>query len=517
MNESLWHGTAHAAGFPALREDLEVDVAIVGAGITGLTTAMLLADSGLEVVVLEAGGVGMGTTGHSTGNLYATVDRRLHAIEQKWDREVMRAVAHSRMEAIDLVEQTVRRYGLDCDFARRPFFLFASEPNRPQVEAIEREHRAAIQADLNARLVDALPLPYPVARALVIEGQAQFHPLNYVRALARHLAEDGCRICENTRATAIDDGRGLVQTETGTVQAHRIVLATHTPKGIYAVQSAMEVYREYGVAVRLQSGSYPEGIYWNTSTRHSIRSYRDGDESYLIAIGGHHKVGHEERTDLCYEALDKHVRERFDVARSVYRWSAQNYRTADGLPYIGRSSGADRTYIATGFGADGLVYGTLAAAIIAEDLQGRESRWSDLYDASRFTPIKSAKGFMRESAGVAMDLARDWLKRHPKAFEEIRTGEGRVLEIEGERLAVFRDFDRRFIAVSPVCTHMGCIVHWNNAEKSWDCPCHGSRFSVEGAVIEGPALAPLEQQSLKETAEPGAPAEDEAPRPPAAH
>lgn len=517
MNEPLWHGTAQAARFPALQEDIEVDVAIVGAGITGVTTAMLLAGSGLDVVVLEAGGVGMGTTGHSTGNLYATVDRRLHTIEEKWDRETMRAVAHSRAEAIDLIEQTVRRYGLDCDFARRPFCLFASESTRADIEVIEREHRAAIQADLNARLVDAIPLPYPVARALVIEGQAQLHPLNYVRALARHLVDDGCRICENTRVTAIDDERGLIHTETGTVQAHRIVLATHTPKGMYAVQTAMEVYREYGVAARVRGNAFPEGIYWNTSTRHSIRTYRDGDARYLVAIGGHHKVGREEHTEEHYASLEQHVRERFDVERFVYRWSAQNYRAADGLPYIGQSSGVDRTYIATGFGADGLVYGTLAAAVIAEELQGRESHWSDLYDASRFTPIKSAKGFMRESAGVAKDLVRDWLKRYPKAFEEIRDGEGRVLQIEGERLAVFRDFDRRYIAVSPVCTHMGCIVHWNNAERTWDCPCHGSRFSVEGAIIEGPALAPLQQLRLDEPVDTGVTADEEAPRPPASH
>lgn len=517
MNEPLWHGTAHAARFPALQEDIEADVAIVGAGITGVTTAMLLADSGLEVVVLEAGGVGLGTTGHSTGNLYATVDRRLHTIEDRWDRETMRAVAHSRAEAIDLIEQTVRRYGLDCDFARRPFCLFASESSRAAIEAIEREHRAAIHADLNARLVDAIPLPYPVVRALVIENQAQFHPLNYVRSLARHVADDGCRICENTRVTAIDDERGLIHTETATVQAHRIVLATHTPKGTYAVQTAMEVYREYGVAARLRGDACSEGIYWNTSTRHSIRGYRDGDARYVIVIGGHHKVGREEHTEQCYEALEQHVRERFDVERFVYRWSAQNYRAADGLPYIGRSNGADRTYIATGFGADGLVYGTLAAVVIAEDLQARESRWSDLYDASRFTPIKSAKGFMRESVGVAKDFARGWLKRYPKAFEEVRAGEGQVLQIEGEHLAVFRDFDQRYVAVSPVCTHMGCIVHWNNAEKTWDCPCHGSRFSVEGAIIEGPALAPLARHALDEPADTGAGADEEAPRPPAPH
>lgn len=517
MNESLWQGTAYAARFPALREDLKVDVAIVGAGITGLTTAMLLADAGFAVVVLEAGGVGLGSTGHSTGNLYATVDRGLRDIEEKWDRETMRAVAHSRAEAIDLIEQTVRRHGLDCGFARRPFCLFASHARDRDREAIEREYRAAIQADLNARLVDTLSLPYSVARALVIEGQAQFHPLNYVRGLARQLAADGCRICEDTRVTALDDGRGFLYTETGTVQADAIVLATHTPKGVYAVQSTMEVYREYGIAVRLCGNHYPEGIYWDLGTRHSIRSYGEGSERCLVAIGGRHKVGHEEHTDKRYDALEQHVREHFDVERSLYRWSAQSYRAADALPYIGRASGTDRTHIATGFGADGLVYGTLAGAILAEALQGRESRWSDLYDASRFTPIKSAKGFLGESAGVAARLVRDWLKRCPEALDAIRPGEGRVLEIDGDRLAVFRDFDRRYVAVSPVCTHMGCIVHWNNAEKSWDCPCHGSRFSVEGAIIEGPALAPLEHHAVHEAAGPGAAGEDEAPHPPAPH
>lgn len=492
---SLWQGTAHPTHFPSLNEDTVADVAIIGGGITGITTAMLLADAGKRVVVLEAGAIGGGATGSSTGNLYAVVDRHLYTIEDKWGRDTMEAVAQSRVDAIDLVEETVRRYGIDCQFRRQPFCLYTSDPQREPLDIIEREYRAAKNANLNAVLTQDLALPFPVHRALRIEGQAQFHPLNYVRGIAKHLVETGCAVYKNTRVTAVDDKHGIVQTDGGQVRAEAIVMATHTPKGIYAVQAMMEVYREYGIAAPLADGSHPNGIYWGISTQHSTRTYEADGQKYLVAIGSKHPTGDDTDTAQRYHAIERFARAHFRIGDVAFEWSAQNYRPADGLPYIGRSHGSTRTYIATGFGTDGLTYGTLAGSIICEEILGRESRWSVLYDARRFTPVKSARGAVSENVTVAKHLLKDYLTRRPRELEQIPPGEGRILKIDGERVAVYRDELDHYTAVSPICTHLGCMVHWNGAEKSWDCPCHGSRFTTSGAVIEGPALAPLEQHS----------------------
>ena len=488
---SLWQGTAQPTHFPSLNEDAIADVAIIGGGITGLTAAMLLVAAGKRVIVLEAGAIGAGSTGSSTGNLYAVVDRQLSTLEAKWGRETMEAVAQSRVDAIDLIEDTVRRYGIDCAFHRRPFCLYASDPARADIELIEHEYRAAQHANLNARLTKDIALPFPIYQALVIEGQAQFHPLNYVRGLAHHLVEAGCAICEDTRVTAIDDNTGVVQTESGQVRAEAIVMATHTPKGIYAVHALMEVHREYGIAAPLNDGRHPDGIYWDISSKHSTRTFDADGQRYLVAIGAAHPTGHDTETAPRYREVERFARQHFGIGDVGFEWSAQNYRSADGLPYIGRSHGASRTYIATGFGADGLTYGTLAASLISEEILGRESRWSDLYDARRFTPVKSAKGALAENLSVAKHLLKDYLARRPKDLEQVPPGEGRILTLDGDKVAVYRDDMGDYTLVSPHCTHLGCLVHWNSADKSWDCPCHGSRFTVTGNIIEGPALTPL--------------------------
>jgi glycine/D-amino acid oxidase-like deaminating enzyme/nitrite reductase/ring-hydroxylating ferredoxin subunit len=492
MSTSVWDGTAREVHFPSLHDDLHVDVAIIGGGITGLTTAMILGKAGMRVAVLDAGRIGDGTTGHSTGNLYAPVDWHLYAISDKWDTDTMQAVAHSRQDAVDLVEMTVRSYGIDCQFARRPFYLFATSANHREVETIEREYRAAIDAHLNARVVKSLPLSLHVEKALIIEGQAQFHPLNYVRGLAERLATDGCRIYENSEVMAIDDRQGLVRTDGGQVRADHIVMATHTPKGVFAVQMEMQVFREYGIAARLHSDTYPTGIFWSVGTKHSIRSVESNGDRFLIVVGEKHKTGEDADAERRTYNLERFAREHFDVANVAYAWSAQQYRSADELPYIGRAGGSQRTYIATGFASDGLTYGTLAAMTISEAIFGRESKWSDLYEPDRIEPVKAAQGSTHESADVVRHLTSEMFMQYPETFAQVPAGEGKVLEVDGEKLAVYRAEDDTLTAVSALCTHLQCTVHWNDAEKSWDCPCHGSRFTRDGMIIEGPALAPLE-------------------------
>ena len=492
---SLWKATSPAAAFPVLDRDLETDVVIIGGGITGITAADLLSRAGKRVVVLEAMCIGLGTTGHSTGNLHVTVDHLLHKIGKKWDRETVKLVAASRKATIDAIERRVEELDIPCGFVRCPHFLYPAGSNSGK--QLEEEHRALTDAGIPATMTDAVPLPFPAGTALRIEGQAQFHPLRYVRGLAERIRSDNCLIFENSKVVDIDDDSGTVTTASGRVRAGAIFVATHTPKGFDPVQAELGPYREYGLASVLD-GQLPPGIFWSVEEISvSIRSWEDGGRRYLMVIGEEHKTGqHREDVDY-FGKVERFAMSHFKVPPAEYRWSAQNYRPDDLLPFIGKSAIGAR-YIATGFGTNGLVYGPLAAAVIADLILGKKNPLIDLFKPTRFTPVKSAKEFLSENLNVAKQYARDFLTHGDlKQMKEIGVEEGALVDVNGA-VAVYRDEAGDFTLLSPICTHLGCKVHWNGAEKSWDCPCHGSRFHCEGEVLEGPAVSPLKLLNIVE-------------------
>lgn len=486
---SIWRGTAEASAFPALQGQVEADVAVIGGGITGVTLAMLLSEAGKSVVVLEAHGVGSGATGNSTGNLYSVVSGGLHRIGIKWDRTVMAAVAESRTQAVERIEKTISRFALDCGFQRCGLHLYATTVARTSV--VDREYDALKSLGIPAELTTEVATPLKAVRTLVVPNQAQFQPFAYVNALARHVATGQCRIFERSPVIEIDEGAHAVKTARGMVIARDIVLATHTPKRRFLVQAEMQPHREYGIALSLPQVKLPPGVFWGIGDfTHSIRRFTAGDQEYLLVIGEEHATGQHDAV-AALTRLETFAREHFDVKAIPFSWSAQNYRAADGLPYIGRSHASD-LYIATGFGTDGLTYGTLAAEILSDRILGRTNRWAGLYEASRLSPVKGAMGVLQENVSVAKALLQDYGTHPLRSVDEIPRGEGAIVEIDGDRLAAYRDPAGNLSMVSPVCTHLKCIVRWNGAEKTWDCPCHGSRFDVHGAVLEGPALLPLE-------------------------
>lgn len=493
-NASVWRGTVEETHFPCLEGDEHADVAIVGGGITGVTLAMLLAEAGKSVALLEARSIGHGSTGNATGNLYAVLAEGLAGIAERWGEAVLRAVVRSRGEAVEMAERTAARLGLDCAFERRPLYRYAT--TAAAAAAIEAEYRAAQRAGLSPRLEAGAPIAVPSHLALVLDNQAQLHPLAYVRGIARYIASARCRLYERSAVTQIDEAQRTVHTARGSVRAREIVLATHTPKGRYLVHAEMQPQREYGVAVRLGRGPCPQGIFWGEGDyRHSVRSLRTRVGDYLIAVGEAHRTGDHDAA-AAQGRLEAFVRRHFDVAAVAFRWSAQGYLTADGLPYIGRSN-ASELFVATGFATNGLTYGTLAATLIADQILGRANRWAELYRAARIEPVKAANGTATEGLAVAKALATDYLGRpEPLQLAAIPPGSGAVVAVNGDRLAVYRDEWGALTAVSPVCTHMKCLVRWNDVEHSWDCPCHGSRFDVDGRVVEGPALAPLARKAI---------------------
>jgi glycine/D-amino acid oxidase-like deaminating enzyme/nitrite reductase/ring-hydroxylating ferredoxin subunit len=498
----IWDAPLQGA-FPVLAENLEVDVAVIGAGITGITTAALLEQAGLRIAVLEATAVGGGATGCSTGNLYATLNQYLHRLAAKWDGDMMEQVVRSRRLAIALIERNIRDFRLQCGFSRQPWVLYSVDSAAEHEAVIEQEYRAALKAGLEARVTNELPLPYDICRALVVSQQAQFDPLRYVRQLATAIRSGRCRIFEASPATNVDEEQCMVNAGEFTVKAEHIVMATHTPKGVSAIQTGLGPYREYAVAAPLRQKQLAGGIFWSVGEdKQSTRLIERDGRPFVMIVGERHKTGQHGDPDAAYQHLEALLQSRFDIEPPAFRWSAQQYHAADGLPYIGTSLGSSNLYLASGFGADGLVYGTLAAMIIADRITGKQNPFSELYAPSRFTPVKSAGAFIKENLNVAGYYVKDYIKGGDVTrLADVPRGEGRIVDIAGDRLAVYRDEDYQLHVLSPVCTHLKCIVHWNHAERSWDCPCHGSRFGIDGAVLEGPALGALEQRAMPPTAE----------------
>ncbi|MFL5752791.1 MAG: FAD-dependent oxidoreductase [Bacteroidia bacterium] len=492
---SIWENTASgAAGYPSLQGDKEADVVIIGGGITGLTAAMLLSDAGKKVIVLEALQIGLGTTGNSTGNLYVTIDEHLSGIRKKWNADVMKAVVSSRSSALNLIEETIKRFSIDCDFYKTSFNFFAENTDKDTEDFIKEEFEALSEAGLDPKLSENPAIPFNVKKSISVDGQAQFNPLKYVRGLAKAISAK-CEICENSQVIELDEKTGIVKTENGSVKAADIIMATHTPKGVWMVQGVLGPYREFGVAAELLSGEFPKGIFWGINQpKHSVRSYQHEGRNYIMVIGDKYKTGQGEDTADYVKGLEQYLESRFTIGPERFIWAGQQYRSADGLPYIGKHS--DKLYFLTGFATDGLIYGTLASMIVSDQIRGKKNPWEETYDLKRFTPVKSFKEFFRENADNIVQYIKDvpW-SSNADSEEKILPGQGKVIEHKGEKIAVYKDETGIEHVVSAVCTHMKCIVNWNPVEKTWDCPCHGSRFNISGQVLEGPAIVNLPKKT----------------------
>lgn len=486
--------------YAPLQGEQEVDVAIVGGGITGLVSAIKLATAGKRVAVLEAGRIGAGSTGRSTGNLYATVSLGLSNISKKHGSDTAQSVASCRQQAVQFIERTVHDYGIECEFVRRPMYHSVHKENAHYVQQLEEELNASVAAGLAVTSVSEVPeLPFAQHKAFRLEDQAQFNPWRYTVGLAKAVRERNGLIYENSKVMEIDAGNGTLVTLAGKVKAQDIVFATHTPKGINLLQAEMQPYQEYGISAELKHGAtYPMGAFWILDDSKSIRSYEYDGKRYLIIIGGKHKTGHGSLGAGYFNMLEEYAKTYFDVARFVHRWSAQQYEPADALPYIGRSAHSN-VYVGTGYAADGLTWGTAAGEIISGQILGQAgSDIGERLNPRRFTPIKSGKNWIKENVSVARHLMKAHFASTEKHdLEQIKPGEGAVVTVDGEKLAVYRDTNQELAAVSAECPHMKCQVHWNGAEKTWDCPCHGSRFTTQGKLIEGPAYRDLTLHPLE--------------------
>jgi glycine/D-amino acid oxidase-like deaminating enzyme/nitrite reductase/ring-hydroxylating ferredoxin subunit len=495
---SLWSETAPTSRYPAPAGDATYDVAVIGGGITGLTTASLLQREGRRVAVLESRRIGKGETGKTTAHLTEALDTRYHVLVSRFGAEGARLGAEGQRAAIERIARFVEELAIVCDFRRVPGYLYAERPQ--DKDQLEREHEAAGRAGVAATLTTSVPLPFPTALGLCFPNQATFHPRLYLQALAEAFVAAGGTIHEETHVSEVQEGEPCrVITDRAVVSAPAVVVAAHVPIiNRFFLITKLGAYRTYALGVELPFPT--DALFWDLGDPyHYTRPQQIDGRQFLIVGGEDHKVGEAPDTTIPFSRLEAYVRARYhyEPAATDYRWSGQIIESADGLPYVGHNALSGRVFVATGYGGNGMTNGTLAAMVLADQVCGRRSRFGELLDATRIKPLASAKAFVAENVDFPKHLLKDRLPRPGSAeLARLPPGEGEVLSLGGRRLAVYRNANGELSALAPECTHLGCLVHWNSTEKSWDCPCHGSRFDPHGRVLNGPAVTPLRAQPL---------------------
>jgi glycine/D-amino acid oxidase-like deaminating enzyme/nitrite reductase/ring-hydroxylating ferredoxin subunit len=488
-DRGYWNATADTPSFPELAGDVAVDVAIIGGGIVGVTAARLLKDRGVTAAVVEGRRVGRQVTGKSTAKMSSQHGTtRYQDLVHDFGEDRARLYAEAQEAGIRRISQLASEHGIDADIEPAPAYVYTRDES--YVSKIEREVEVARRLGLPASLTRDTGLPFDVLAAMRWDGQAHFHPVKYVAGLAATIPGDGCHVFENSRAVDYEPTR--VVTERGTVHARHVVMATHLPLG----QTGMYYATNYPKAEPVAAAPIrrvPPGMYKNAeSPGHSIRTHRGpGGKIYGIVAGTHFKPGHPDEEQKWLADIERWLTENFDAGPIEYRWINEDYTPMDGAPFVGWSSRSHGYLVATGFNAWGISNGTAAAEIIADLATGRDNRWLEMFDATRVKPIAGAPDFVKENASVAAHLVGGYLGSKATSYDELKPGEAAILKIDGDNVAAYRDEGGTVHAVSAVCTHMGCLVGWNQTDRTWDCPCHGSRFELGGEVIHGPATKPL--------------------------
>ena len=481
---------------PLIPEPLEGDerteVCIVGAGIAGIMTAYLLSRAGRQVVVLDDGPVGGGETGRTTAHLSNALDDRFIHLERLHGQDGARRAAASHAAAIDVIEATIREEQIACDFVRLDGYLF--RPPGDDSDILERELAAARRAGLLEveRLPRAPMAPFDTGPCLRFPRQAQFHPLRFLNQVARAVQRLGGRIAL-AHVTDCDAGPpARVISARGIVTCDAAVFATNSPIiDRFAIHTKQAPYRTYAIAARLPLGTMEPALYWDTlDPYHYVRLERD-----LLIVGGEdHKTGQADDGDRRFARLEAWTRERFPIGEVVNRWSGQVLEPVDGLAFIGRNPGDDdNVYVATGDSGHGLTHGTIAGLLISDLITGRRNPWADLYDPSRKS-VRAVPEYARENVRSQVGYGGWVTGGEVDSIDEIPPGHGAIVRRGLAKLAIYRDDSGRIFERSAVCPHLGCIVGWNKTERTWDCPCHGSRFAPDGHVVNGPAMTGLHEE-----------------------
>lgn len=502
-NISFWTDTAIMPPLNPLKENLETDVVIVGGGIAGLTTAYCLAQSGKKVVLIEDGFIGSGETGRTTAQLATALDNRYYQLEKNFGKQKTKWIAESHKLAIDLVESIIKKENINCGFERVNGYLFLHPSDKDS--SLQKELKAASEAGVAVSAVDEVPGMPQMNNALRFMNQAQFHPLNYLNGLKEAIEKSGVRVFTGTHASKINH-EGIITAEGFIVKAQYIVVATNSPVNDlvnwYEKQTALRTYVIGGLVER---GLLPHALWWDTGDfktgspippYHYVRVHPYNDKYDLLISGGEdHPTGKPGPPDTSeenrYRILEEWTQHHFPIKDIKYHWSGQVMEPVDGLAFIGSHPvNPDHIFIISGDSGKGMTHCSFAGLLITDLILGRMNKWEKLYSPSRFN-LKEGDKDMEWSKGERVKLLKGKTDTEEKELQAIRTGEAKIIKIQGKKCGAYRDETGRLNVVSAECTHLKCIVSWNNDEKSWDCPCHGSRFTYQGKVINGPANSDL--------------------------
>lgn len=498
-NTSMWQAADHQAkiGSTFKAGDL-YDTIIVGGGITGLSTALLLQEQGQKCLLVEAYAIGFGTTGGTTAHLNTFLDATYPEIDSDFGARASKQMAKASQDVISKIQKNIETYGIDADFEYKQAYLYSQ--NEKETDELMDILKSSQAAGLGVNLSDENGLPIPFEKAIRFENQAQFHPIKYILGLADAFINLGGEILENTFVSHSKkiDGLHLVESSSGEIRTKHIVYATHISPGINILSLCNAPYRSYVLGIKLKDGQYPEALCYDMQEPyHYFRTHVVNGQRYLIAGGEDHKTGHSDPEEA-FLNLENYLKRYFQISEVSFKWSSQYYVPVDGLPYIGQLPGGDEgIFVATGFNGNGMILGSLSAQIISDEILGKMNEFSSLLSPSRLKPVSGFSAFVKENADVAYHFFADRFGAEElQSISALPKDKGKLVEIGGEKVAIYKDPDGEVTALSPVCTHAGCIVNWNQSEKSWDCPCHGGRFSVKGKVLTGPPRKDLQQIAI---------------------
>jgi glycine/D-amino acid oxidase-like deaminating enzyme/nitrite reductase/ring-hydroxylating ferredoxin subunit len=490
---SVWTDTFPVPEYAPLKENIAADVCIVGAGISGITCAYLLACEGLKVIVLDDGEIGGGETGNTTAHITSVIDDRYSLLEKMHGVEAARIAAQSQRDAVKEIEKIVLKENINCDFEKTDGYLLFESGD----DLLTKEFEAAMRAGMEVSISDHPLDSFKEYSSLKFPGQAQFHVLKYVSSLAGAILKMNGRIYTNTNVTGVEDNETgvVINTKDGfCVTTGDAVIATNSPVSDYvSIHTKQTAYRTYVIGYRIKKNSVPAFLYWDTeSPYHYVRVYKEKDADILIIGGEDHKTGQENNPEERFERLEKWAAEHFNIKdKPVYNWSGQVMEPVDGLSFIGKDpENKNHVYIITGDSGMGITHATYGGMNIRDLIIGKENKWAELYDPGRIT-YRSALEYIKEGANTLSQYIDLISAGDVNIDDEIQSGNGALIREGFDKIAVYKDENGEIFRFSALCPHLKCVLHWNQVEKSWDCPCHGSRFDCKGKLLNGPAISDM--------------------------
>lgn len=502
--KSYWMNESGLSLYPKLDEDLQVDVVVVGAGITGITAAYLLKKAGKTVALLERDRWARVDTGHTSAHITYMTDKRLSELVTTFGKDHAQAAWDAGQAAMDQIRTLVEDEKIDCDFVTVPGYLHAKwqEPAADERDSFKQEANLAAELGFDAKYLESVPVAN--RPGIRFANQAKFHPLRYLAGLLPRIPGHGSHVFEHSEATEFQNDPLGVKVNGQFVRCNYLVLATHVPlvgnTGFVSAtlfQTKIASFSSYVIGAKLPKASTPEAIFSDTAQPYYfLRVDRHPRHDYVILGGEDHKTGHAADAETNYARLEKLLAAIFPNADVNARWTGQVVETPDGLPLIGET--AEQQFVATAFAGNGMTFGTLAGMMACDAALGRKNPWQVLFDVHR-KPLSSAWDYLKQNLDYPFYYLKDKLRAaEGTSLRDVQRGEGKILKINGERLAVYRNAHGNVTKLSPACTHMGCVVHWNQTDATWDCPCHGSRFRATGDVLAGPAETSLEDADAKQ-------------------